>query len=44
MVATASPPRTPDSITCAALNRSPDSPVPAATPPVRMNSGTTDKV
>ena len=31
-------------MTCAALNRSADNPVPAATPPVRMNNGTTDSV
>jgi hypothetical protein len=44
MVATASPPLTPDVTTRAALNKSADRPEAEATPPVRINSGTTDKV
>src|SRR6185312_13995406 len=43
-VATASPPRNPDRMTRAALNSSPDSREPDATSPIRMNSGTTDRV
>ena len=41
---TASPPRMPARITRAALNRSDDRPVTEATSPIRMNSGTTDKL
>src|SRR4051794_6753190 len=44
IVATASPPRRLDIMTLAALNKSADRPVPEATPPVRMKSGTTDSV
>ncbi len=41
---TASPPRTPASITRAALNKSADRPVSEATSPISTNSGTTDSV
>ena len=40
----ASPPRAPASITRAALNRSDDKPVTEATSPIRMNSGTTERL
>ena len=40
----ASPPRTPASATRAALNRSDDRPVTEVTSPIRMNSGSTDKL
>ena len=43
-VATARPPRKPDRIIRAALNSSPDSFDSDAISPIRMNSGTTDKV
>src|SRR5262245_12906491 len=43
-VATARPPRNPESITCAALNSSPDRRDSEATSPMRMNSGTTERV
>jgi hypothetical protein len=43
-VATASPPRNPDRMTRAALNKPPDSFDSDATSPMRMNSGTTDSV
>ena len=41
---TASPPRMPASTTRAALNRSDDRPVTEATSPIRMNSGSTEKL
>ena len=41
---TARPPRTPASITRAALNRSADRPVSDATSPIKTKSGTTDSV
>ena len=41
---TARPPRTPASVTRAALNRSDDRPVSEATSPIKMNSGSTDSL